>query len=190
MVVTGRQLLGVLLAAVVTVLVAGLSRLPWVAHRGESAAVRLAWKFRSERIERCRRLSPEELAGQPAHMRREEVCEGAVRPYRLVVDLDGRRALDDTIRATGAHADRPLSFLHEVALAPGVHQLSVRFSALDGAAGSVVLGLDRRLVLAPRQVALVTYDAGRGDLVILGYGNAATNPPQPSAPGNRTGEPR
>jgi hypothetical protein len=174
-----KTLAGAALALGATVGLVGLSRAPWTAHPGEHAQLRLAWRFRSERIEACRRLTPDELATLPAHMRRDEVCEGGVRPYRLEVWVDGRAVAADTVRAAGARADRPLYVLREFPLAPGRHEARVRFSPLpagpagprddererEGQEPAPPLVWSASLVLSPRQVALVTYDEERRALV-------------------------
>lgn len=180
MTLTGRHGLGLALAAVVTASIAGLSQVPYTARRGEDAQVRLAWRFRGERVEECRRLTPEEIERLPVHMRRAEVCEGAILPYRLDVELDGERAAREVIRATGARADRPLYVFREYPLAPGAHHVRVTFTRLGGSERDDAaeeddvmparLEIERDLTLAPRQVALITYDAERHTLVVLGHG--------------------
>jgi hypothetical protein len=174
-----RRLLGGSAALAATAGLVGLSRAPWTEHPGEHAQLRLAWRLRSELVRACRRLTAAELARLPAHMRREEVCEGGLRPYRLEVWVDDRPVADDTIRAAGAHADRPLFVLREFELAPGRHEARIRFTPLWPAAAQT--GDDERereargatpplaftapLVLAPRQVVLITYDEERRALV-------------------------
>ncbi len=167
-----RRLLGGAFGLAATAGLVGLSRVPWTEHPGEHAELRLAWRLRSERVRACRRLTAAELARLPAHMRREEVCEGGLRPYRLEVWVDDRPVADDTIRAAGAHADRPLFVLREFELTPGRHDARIRFTPLGPAAPQTVAVAREResplaapplvftapLVLAPRQVALITYD--------------------------------
>jgi len=159
-----------------TVLVGALSQVPYAAGETEGAAVRLAWRVRSERVDECRRLTPEEIARLPAHMRREEVCEGRVLPYHLEVDLDGHRVVDHVVRPSGARADRPLYVFYDLPVPPGVHDLVVRFtrerareeSPASRIAAPPVLELARRLSLAPLEVALVTYDPEQRTLVLRG----------------------
>ena len=174
-----RRLGAVAFACAATAGLVGLSRVPWTAHPGEQGQLRLAWRFPSERVQACRKLTPDELAKLPVHMRRGEVCEGGLRPYRLEVWVDDRPVADDTIRAAGAHADRPLFVLREFDLAPGRHEARIRFTPLGPAAAesetdergrgsrgaAPPLAFTAPLVLAPRQVALVTYDETRRALV-------------------------
>jgi len=154
-------------ALVVTALLAlalvGLSRAPWTAVPGEEGELRLAWQYKSQPVEQCRRRSPEELAKLPAHMRREVVCERRLRSYLLEVAVDGVARPADTVRARGARADRPLGIFARVALPPGRHEVRVTFSPIGG--GHEPLTLAAAVTVAPRQVWLVTLDEERGALV-------------------------
>ena len=159
-----RLVLGGLVTAGFVAATAGLSRVPWVAERSDAAVLRLAWRFRSELVEACRPIPPEEQARQPAHMRRTEECSRALRPYRLVAALDGAALLRDSIAAGGARADRPLSLFREIQVPTGEHRLTVRFEPYGA---GTPLALDTVLALAARQVAVVTLDEG-GRLVVRG----------------------
>jgi len=89
---TGRAVRLALAGAVVLgsgAALAALSLTPYTAEPGDRAVVRLAWRARGERVRECRRLTGEELARLPQHMRQEEVCERRILSYRLRVDLDG-----------------------------------------------------------------------------------------------------
>jgi len=162
-------------AALVTLGVAAWSRAPYAAGETQGAALRLAWRARGARVEECRRPSAEELSRLPLHMRRDEICEGRVLPYRLVVTLDGRVVMDDVVEAAGAHADRPLFVFHELAVHPGRHELGVRFEReappgtgrlADADAAPALLEVAQQLELRPLDVALVTYDPEGRALVV------------------------
>jgi hypothetical protein len=163
-----RAALALLVAAVSAVGVAALSQLAYTPPAADEAMLRLSWRARGERVEECRRLSAEEQAKLPAHMRREEVCEGRLLPSHLWVEVDGRVLVDDSVRASGARGDRPLYVFREIPLPPGEHTLRVRFSrAGRGEEGAVpaALELAESLTLAAGEVALVTYDADLRTLV-------------------------
>ena len=162
------QRLGALAAtAALALLLVGLSQVPYAAVASEDGQLRLAWQFRSEPVERCRRLTPEELAKLPAHMRRETICERGLRPWHRAVRIDGVDRAADTVRARGARADRPLNVFDEITVPPGRHRVQVTFAPLGPADTSVTpLRLDTILTFAPRQVRLVTFDAERGVLVM------------------------
>jgi hypothetical protein len=165
--------MGTVGAAAVLALIRLLSFAPYTTERDVGAIVRLAWRARGERVRDCRRLTPEELAKLPAHMRQEEVCEGRILPYRLTVALDDSAAVDQLIHGAGAREDRPLYVFQDLVLKPGVHRISVRFT-LEGTPATTEtrlatpprLALDTTLTLETRRVVLVTYDEEREQLVV------------------------
>ncbi len=166
-----RVVIGGLVAVATTAALVGVSQVPWTASAGDGGELRLAWRWRSERVERCRRRSAEELARLPVHMRKAEVCERGLRPYALRVTVDGRSAALDTVRAAGAEADRPLSVFRRLPLAPGRYSVSVSFEAVavgsdTSRSATRTMGLDTTVVIAPRRVVLVTLDEDTGRLVI------------------------
>ena len=178
-----RRWLGALLAVASALALAALSQVPYTPAAAEQAVLRLSWRAPGVRVQNCRRLTDEEKAALPAHMRRDEVCEGRLLPAHLRVEVDGRVVVDDTVRASGARGDRPLYVFREIPLAPGAHALRVRFSRPDGGSGAAApaLHLDDTLALVPGEVALVTYDADAGALVVRTPGPApgAVHPRSP-----------
>ena len=165
-----HRLAGMVVGAALTLGVVGLSQAPWRAVTSEDGQVRLAWRFRSAPVEACRRVPAEELARLPAHMRRELVCERALRPWLLEVILDGSVAWTDTARARGARADRPLSVFATLPVGPGPHALAVRFAPLvlpgDTAAAPAPLTHDATVTVGPQRVVLVTRDESATRLVV------------------------
>ncbi len=151
-----------LATAVMTLALVGLSRVPWSAAPAEDGALRLAWQYKSQPVERCRPATPDELAKLPQHMRRTTICERGLRSYRLEVSLDGGAAHVDTVRARGARADRPLAVFGQVAVRPGPHTVRVTFAPIGGR--HEPLTLDTTIAVAPRQVWLVTLDVAGGAL--------------------------
>lgn len=159
-----RRVLGWGVAVAVTVAVVALSQVPWAEERTADAELRLAWRFTSERVRQCRKLTPEEQARLPAHMRRAEDCRRGLRPYRLQIGLDGGAVADDTVRPRGAESDRPLFVYRRLRLAPGSHAVRVAFTPVGG--GTLALALDTVVGVAARRVALVTLDEDAGRLVV------------------------
>jgi hypothetical protein len=147
--------------------IGALSQAPWTAEPGREAVLRLAWRARGQRVERCRRLTPEELERLPVHMRVEEECERRVAPYRLDVVLDGGRVVAETVHSAGAREDRPLYVFRDLRLPAGPHAVGITFAPADpGAVAAVALSLDTTLVLDAGRVVLVTHDGERRQLVV------------------------
>lgn len=129
----GRGAIGAAAAVALAMGTAALSSVTYTPDPGAHAAIRISWRARGERIERCRRLSPQELEVIPAHMRQETVCEGGTAPYRLRVTVDDTVRIDALVHGSGARRDRPLYVFHEIRLAPGVHGVRVAFTLSDTA---------------------------------------------------------
>lgn len=189
-----RALTGILAALGGVVLLAALSRAPQAAHGTDMGALRLSWRAQPERIEVCRNVPEAELASLPRHMRQPVICEGRSAEYRLTVLRDGTPLADDTVHGGGARRDRPMYLYREFALAPGVHDLTIRLERLGegsaatagdsvpGAAPAIgsqpragnriealpsVLELSRRVRILPRGVVLVTYDQEKREMAIV-----------------------
>lgn len=172
-----RWALGTLVVAVVLAGVRVGSLASYTAAADAHAVIRLAWRARGERVRNCRHRTPEELEKLPPHMRQEEVCEGRVLPYRLVVALDGVAAVDEVIHGAGAREDRPLYVSRDLPVPPGAHRLAITFARESGAAGDSVIALgglntparltlDTTVTAGSRRVVLVTYDEERGQWVL------------------------
>lgn len=145
------------------------SRLPYTAEPADAARLRLSWRALGEPVEACRTPSPEELAALPPHMRRTEICERRLSPFRLQVSVDGASVFDGELRASGAREDRPTYVFHEFDVTPGRHALSVRFREqrpADAPPG-IELALDTILDFAPRQVQLVSRAGADESLQVL-----------------------
>lgn len=173
-----RYVLGGVFAVAVTAGVGALSQVPYRAEASRDPLVRLTWRARGIRVEDCLQVPPEELEKLPVHMRRAEECVGRILPYRLTVTIDGGRAVDETVEAGGARADRPLFVFREISVSPGRHALDVTFRVEGEVPSDAVvqdatprfLELDATVDLEADRVVLVTYDAEHRELVLRGYG--------------------
>ncbi|MFN0180997.1 MAG: hypothetical protein ACKVZ0_19500 [Gemmatimonadales bacterium] len=190
--------LGLVVAIAFGVLLAIGSVAPWAPDPGDDGLIRLAWSARPERIERCRSLTDEELAGVPAHMRERVHCEGGAARYALTVRTNGQVRVNDTIRGGGARHEGMIHLLRELPVAAGSVRLTVAAARIDSAVAatptdSVVAPIDsqttggsdrerrmeetrervRREAL-PAAVALdTTITVGRREIVLIGYDPAS-----------------
>lgn len=99
--------------------------------RGDDAIVRVAWSARPERVETCRRLTEDELAKQPAHMRTRVACEGTTARYRLEISRDDVMLDTATVRGGGLRHDREVYVSREIPVPPGSGRIAVRFIRID-----------------------------------------------------------
>lgn len=106
-----------------------------------AALVRLSWSARPERVERCRRLSDDELAQRPVHMRLRMECEGTFARYLLTVLVDGNAAAIDTIRGGGLRHDRPMHVFREIEVTPGWRRIAVSLARIDAVAADSAVGV-------------------------------------------------
>ncbi|MGH7522645.1 MAG: hypothetical protein ACREMI_15325, partial [Gemmatimonadales bacterium] len=155
---------------------------PYVPEPAQQRQIRLAWRALREQERRSRRLSAEELAKLPPHMRQDEVCERGMLPYHLRVSVDETTVVDEAVRAGGARADRPLFVFHELPVTPGMHHLSITFErepvpAEQDSEREVErdhrretprrLTLDETVRVSSRAILLVTYDDEQRRLRLL-----------------------
>lgn len=168
-----HRVLAVLIAAGALAAIGALSQVPYDPEEADQAWLRLSWRARSMSIDTCRALTAEELERLPAHMRRPEVCEGRLAPYRLRLEIDGMLVEDVLVAGRGAREDRPLYVFRELALAPGSHRIGIDFRLADHELESREgaprpLSIHRTIELAAGQVALITHDSERSVLMLMG----------------------
>jgi hypothetical protein len=106
---------------------------PWRMLESEQARVRQSWSARPERVERCRRLSDDELAKLPSHMRLRTQCEGGSARYLFTLSVDERVVARDTLRGGGLRHDRPIHVFGEVAIDAGARHVHLEVVRLDSA---------------------------------------------------------
>lgn len=191
-----RSVVALVVGTVLLLGASALTRVPVQLHGDDEAQLRLSWRVDGAVVRECRPPTEEELRRMPAHMVREEICEERLTPYRLLVELDGRELLDREVRPGGLRGDRPLMVHHEVSVPPGEHRVRIRFAPLEEPgegsqatsrgeapdsrqteaggqpADLPVLDLDAVVLLEGRDVALVTHDRDRGELVVRLPGSA------------------
>lgn len=133
------------------------------------AALRLALRTVGTRVEACRERSAAELAALPAHMRAPRVCERYALAYRLQAAVDGKPVVDTQVEPAGVRHDRPVGLDVQVPLAPGVHELDVRFAPVPPpeAKDGYPVELQRALEHAHRYTLATTVAAAAGRIVLI-----------------------
>lgn len=178
------RVLAVVVAVATTAGIAWLSQMPVASARSGDATLRLTWRARPERLERCVTPSPEALAALPPHMRQTEICEGINASYRLEIRRDTVLIDEHVVAPGGLRRDRPLYVFNEFPVPPGEATIRVTFtrvetadaasdadrSASDTLRESVPASLvwEERLTFAPGQVRIVSYDPERRTLFEVG----------------------
>lgn len=113
-------------------------RLPW--HGADTAALRLSWSARPERIEVCRALSNAEMEALSEHMRQRVECDGRSATYALRLRVDGVRRGDEVVRGGGLRHDRPMHLLQTYEVSPGLRRIQLDFSRRERATADSVSG--------------------------------------------------
>lgn len=141
-----RGALAVAASAVVLAALAAASAVsvPW--HGAGTAALRLSWSARPERIEVCRVLSKAEVEALNEHMRQRVECDGRAATYALRVRVDGVLLGNEVVRGGGLRNDRPMHLLQTYTFAPGVRRIQLEFSRRERATTDTATGVP---VVAP-----------------------------------------
>lgn len=177
---TRARIAGLALALAAAIGVVHGSHVPLAIAGDDAAVLRVAFGARPERIEVCRRVSDAEQATLPAHMRQATSCTGTTARYHLEVQRDGVILSLAELQGGGMRSDRQLYVFREIPIPVGPSEIVVRLTRLGSAtapdsaaagdeasvrrhASEVPAQLEVRehVVLRPRQVLLVTYDAER-----------------------------
>lgn len=172
-----RHAAGLVVALAATAAMAAISQAPVPSGEGTTGTLRLAWRARPERIERCVERHASEVAALPAHMRQTVICDGFAASYRLEVRVDNELVVSDRVMPGGLRRDRPLYVFREIDVAPGIATVDITFTRIEES-DTTESGRDllREAVppdlrwtadrsFAPGQVRLITYDPQRRALV-------------------------
>ena len=133
---TTRRLVGAIIAVVLVAVMLAASRARVAAHRTTMAMVRVTLSARPARDEVCRRVSDEELAELPTHMRQRVVCEGVTARYRLEILRDDRVLESAALEGGGLRRDRQLYHFSETFVPSGRAAYEVRLTRIDSAPGA------------------------------------------------------
>jgi hypothetical protein len=87
------------------------------------AQVKLSFRHGAQRVEDCRRLTPEEIAKLPPRERRPNTCSRARLPIAVQLTLDGRVIYDAVLEPTGFARDGPADAYEKFTVPAGRHTL-------------------------------------------------------------------
>ena len=155
-----RCVAAVAFSAGLLALVAGGSRWPQGAD-ADDAVLRLGWRMVGQARERCRDLTPDELAARPVHMRRSRECVREALAYNLTAAVDGVVVARKRVHASGLRGDRPLSVEEELRIRPGRRDVTVAFGPEDGDTGGKALTFEGAVHFERGRVVLITHDGNR-----------------------------
>ncbi len=144
-----------------------LSSAPAYQHHDPALAlVKLALEHAGQRVQECRRYTPEELAALAPNMRRPLDCQRARVPLRLELDIDGVTRYAAGLPPTGIADDGPAQAYVRLPLAPGRHVLTARLRD-SRRSGGYDYETTAEVELAPMQLLVIGFDKGRGSFEFL-----------------------
>jgi len=158
----GQAVLYVAFAAVIGV----FTRWPSYQHLPEDhALVKLSLIHHGQRLQKCQKLSPEELAKLPPNMRTPMNCPRERSPITVEVDIDGVAALQETAQPSGLSRDGTASVYRRIEVPAGTHRFQVR---LRDSARSEGFDFERDEVidLKPAQILVIDFSAEKGGITL------------------------
>jgi hypothetical protein len=95
-------------------------------HDPELSLVMVSFSHSSERKEKCRRYTPEEIAAMAPNMRRPMDCQRERVPVYVEVIIDEKTLLSKSYDPTGLSKDGSASIYERISVKPGQHELTVK----------------------------------------------------------------
>ena len=133
--------------------------------KSDSAQIKMAFIHKGPTITECRRLTPQEIAALPPHMRKPSDCPRERLPIRLEVELDSKTLFAKDLPPTGLFGDGPASIFAIFNVTPGQHLLKVRLRDSRRETG-FDHELTSQITVVPRQNMVIDFAASEGGLVL------------------------
>ena len=142
------------------------------------AVIRVALRSTQARREVCRDRTAAELEALPLHMREPRVCDTYAPPFRLRLAIDGQPLVDRLVEPGGLKGDRPLILSEELAVPPGVVELTVTWIPEDdmpppgpfreALAELPRFELEQEVTLVADRIMLIELDDANDSLLVYG----------------------
>lgn len=129
----------------------------------DQAVIKISVSRLGQPVGECRRLSDEELAKLPPNMRDPVQCPRERSPLSMEVQVGGAAVLNRVVQPTGLSRDGAASIYERLVVPAGKQQIDVRFSD-DVRPGAPTYHRAASIDLAPGQVLVVDFDAGKGGI--------------------------
>ncbi|MEO8123000.1 MAG: hypothetical protein ABI633_03025 [Burkholderiales bacterium] len=154
----------VLLYGVFALIVGVFSHWPTYRHLADDESlIKLSFTHAAQRVDECRKLTPEELAKLPPNMRAPTKCGRERAPVVVEVDLDGKPAIRHVAQPSGLSRDGASSVYQRMTVHAGMHQVVVRLKDNAGK-GGFDYESEKTVTLAPAQILVIDFDPQRGGI--------------------------
>ncbi len=153
-----------LLYAVFALIIGVFSHWPTYRHLADDEAlIKLSFTHAAQRVDECRKLTPQELAKLPPNMRTPMKCGRERAPIVVEVDIDGKPAIRHVAQPSGLSRDGASSVYRRITVQAGTHQLAVRLKDNAGDGGFSYQS-EKTVALAPAQILVIDFDPQRGGI--------------------------
>ena len=153
-----------LLYGVFAVIIGVFSHWPTYRHLADDQSlIKLSFTHAAQRVEECRKLTPEELAKLPPNMRAPTKCGRERAPIVVEVDIDGKPAIRHVAHPSGLSRDGASSVYRRLTVPAGSHQVAVRLKD-NAAPGGFDFQSEKTVTLAPAQILVIDFDPQRGGI--------------------------
>lgn len=140
------------------------SHWPTYRHLADNEAlIKLSFTHAAQRVDECRKLTPEELAKLPPNMRAPTKCGRERAPVVVEVDLDGKPAIRHVAEPSGLSRDGASSVYRRITVPAGSHRIAVRLKDRAGGTGFDYES-EKSVDLKPAQILVIDFDAQAGGI--------------------------
>lgn len=131
----------------------------------DEALVRVSFIHATERKEKCRERSPEELAKLAPNMRASLDCPRTRTPLAVEIELDGTTVLSRVVEPSGLKKDGNAVVYQRLTVPAGRHRIVARLRDRPGESFNYVR--EATVELAAGQALLIDFNAARGGFAFL-----------------------
>ncbi len=153
----GRIAAGLALAAALSLVIWGGTRLGYAAPALEQPELVVSFKHPGQNAEKCRAPSEEELKKAPVHMRPKQICERRRADVRLRVLVDGQIRIDRAFEPRGVWNDGNSIAIERLTLGEGEHLVRVEVGDSPDAS-EYAHQSERRVRFEPGRRRVVLFD--------------------------------
>lgn len=154
----------VLMTSAILSFIGYYSRKPMGADQSNSF-IRLSMRVPRQTTKVCKKLTPNEVAKLPLHMRKEEECTLTSIKYKVSLELNSKSVLERQIHSQGVRHDKPMYVDEMLSVEPGQYNLKINFAPLkDLEEHKNVLRFEKILNVQAKagHSVVVSWDANRG----------------------------
>jgi hypothetical protein len=155
-----------LLYALFALVIGTFSRWPVYHPLGAGLAqIKVSFTHAGKPVGDCRRLTEAELAQLPPNMRAPMQCPRERSPVTVEVDVGGKTAMRRTVAPSGLSRDGASAVYQRLEVPAGEQRIAVRLND-DARRTGFTHEREATLTLAPAQVLVIDFDAGKGGITL------------------------